>query len=85
MNDRIILKCWSMKLTPSGMWDNGIYQDTGKILSISKEKLDNAIIKTYDFKITCGFNPEFKKGYVIAIDQQSYDIMYNSKIEELLK
>lgn len=85
MNNRIILKCWSMKLTPSGYWDNGIYQDTGKILSISKEKLDNAIIKTYDFKITCGFNPEFKKGYVITIDGQSYDTMYNSKLEELLK
>ena len=82
MNDRIILKCWSLKLTPSGYWDNGIYQDNGKILSISKEKLDNAIIKTYDFKVTY---QEFKKGYVIAIDGQSYDIMYNSKIEELLK
>lgn len=82
MNDRIILKCWSMKQTPSGMWDNGLYQDNGKILSISKEKLDNAIIKTYDFKVTY---QEFKKGYVIAIDGQSYDIMYNSKIEELLK
>ncbi len=85
MNDRIILKCWSLKLTPSGMWDNGIYQDNGKILSISKEKLDNAIIKTYDFKIRSGFSPEFKRGYIIAIDGNNYDIMYNSKIEELLK
>ena len=71
-----------MKLTPSGYWDDGIYQDNGKILSISKEKLDNAIINTYDFKITSGL---FKKGYVIAIDGQSYDVMYNSKIEQLLK
>ena len=85
MNNRIILKCWSLKLTPSGAWDNGIYQDNGKILSISKEKLNDAIIKTHDFKIKSGFSPEFKKGYVIAIDAQSYDIMYNSKIEELLK
>ena len=52
MNNRIILKCWSMTLTPSGMWDNGLYEDNGKILSISKEKLNNAIIKTYDFKVT---------------------------------
>jgi hypothetical protein len=74
-----------MKLTPSGYWDNGIYQDNGKILSISKEKLNNAIIKTYDFKITSGFSPEFKIGYVITIDGQSYDVMHNSKIEELLK
>ena len=55
------------------------------VIPKSKEKLDNAIIKTYDFKITSGFSPEFKIGYVIAIDGQSYDVMYNSKIEDLLK
>ena len=55
---RIVCKLWVRKLTPSGLWDNGLWVLSDREVSIPKNILEQAIVADTELKISKGYGGE---------------------------
>jgi hypothetical protein len=71
---RIERKQWKKKMTPSGYWDNGVWEPTDEVVSFPQSVLENAVI-TEEWLQT--LNNSSTKAYVVTHGSQSWVVDKN--------
>jgi hypothetical protein len=73
---RIKRKQWKKKITPSGYWDNGVWEFSNEVVSFPNSVLENAVIAEKLLKIS-SLNNSSVKAFEVTHGNKSWVVDKN--------